>query len=95
MFSIAGIAQRTTTHTKSDISIRLGTISGTKIDFSGISDALAGPNDKLNADINLGSFNVDIIGRYYLSDQLAKRFAVGISSLNYKFDTKRTYPNTE
>ena len=94
MLTVIATAQETTTP-KTAISVRFSPTSNFKINFLGVSDFAVGSGDNVSADLNIGSFSADMIGRYYLNDQLAARFGIGFGSLKLKSYNKYTYSNRE
>jgi len=81
--------------TKAGISVRFSPVSNFKINFLGMSDLTVGSGDKINADLNIGSFTADILGRYYLSEQLSARLGIGYGSLKLKSFNQYTYATGE
>ncbi|MFH1005491.1 MAG: hypothetical protein V1781_08395 [Bacteroidota bacterium] len=92
ILSIITTAQDTTN--KVSVSVRYSPTSNFKINFLGLSDFIVeGVGDKMNAELNTGSYTADIIGRYFLSEQLSARIGIGMGSLKLKFYNTDTHSN--
>jgi hypothetical protein len=88
--SVVAIAQEPAP--KAGVSVRFNPASNIRLNLTAVSNFLMGSGDRAEAEMKMGTLSADLVGRYFLKDQVSVRFGVGMSSMN--MTTVNTYTSS-